>query len=196
MVVFLQARVQGDWDVEVSVRMICSVVVESQKGWNGLRSDRAPTFRPGLLVVELPEQSADTTSFKVTYRRRRLSIHIPAQRVTRVRARTWRELHISGFQVDGPHTPRLLGPDRIMPLEDPLKINLGSLRFLTPGSSSESLLLHSTRLKSQAEIVPVWDVNFPYLLRTMTLNICGRYSVSYVVESYVKYHLSSQLCKV
>ena len=44
VVVSLQAQAQDDLDVEVQVNTICSVVEESQKGWNGLRSDRVPTF--------------------------------------------------------------------------------------------------------------------------------------------------------
>ncbi len=48
VVASLQSQAQGDWDVEAQVSMICSVVVESQKGWNGLRSGQAPTCRPNL----------------------------------------------------------------------------------------------------------------------------------------------------
>ena len=33
--------------------MIYPVVVESQKGWNGLRSDQAPTFRPNCIKIEV-----------------------------------------------------------------------------------------------------------------------------------------------
>ena len=34
--------------------MICFVVVVvSQKGWNGLRSDQAPTFRPNWIKIEV-----------------------------------------------------------------------------------------------------------------------------------------------
>lgn len=51
VMVLLQAQAQGDWDVEAQVKMICSVVEESLKGWNGLRSDRDPTFQSGFLVI-------------------------------------------------------------------------------------------------------------------------------------------------
>lgn len=37
-------------DVEARVKRIDSVVEEYQKGWNGQRSDRAPTFHPILSI--------------------------------------------------------------------------------------------------------------------------------------------------
>ena len=52
MLVSLQAQARGDWGVEGRAKTIYSVVEESQKGLNGLRSDRSPTFRPGLLLIE------------------------------------------------------------------------------------------------------------------------------------------------
>ena len=52
--------------------MICFVVVESQKGWNGLRNDRAPTFRPNCMkigVLHIP-----LASDRHTFKGHRLSI--------------------------------------------------------------------------------------------------------------------------
>lgn len=51
MVVLQQAQAQGGSDVEARVKMIDSVVAEYQKGWNGQRSDQAPTFHPLFLAI-------------------------------------------------------------------------------------------------------------------------------------------------
>ena len=51
MVVLQQAQAQSGSDVEARVKMIDFVVEEYQKGWNGQRTDQAPTFHPLFLAI-------------------------------------------------------------------------------------------------------------------------------------------------